>query len=111
MERSWSQAGATGGNRSQTRPPRKRLKSAVPQPLATGRNGSAAHGNEGVVLGSELTTTTCRQTCARTLDLYDRGRGVALRWWGAEGARCLSGAWGLGDALLRLARQALRGRP
>src|SRR5439155_19159636 len=84
MERSWSKAGATGGNRSQTRPPRKRLKSAVPQPLATGRNGSA-HGYEGVVLGSELTTTTCRQTCALTLDLYERGRGVALRWWGARG--------------------------
>ena len=35
MERLWSQAGATGGNRSQMEAPRKRLNQADRQPVAT----------------------------------------------------------------------------
>jgi hypothetical protein len=48
MERLWSPAGATGGNRWQIERPRKRLKYADPQPVATRGNGSGAHGKEGV---------------------------------------------------------------
>jgi hypothetical protein len=48
MERLWSQAGATGGNHSQMEWPRKRLKEADRQPVATHGNGSAAHGKEHV---------------------------------------------------------------
>jgi hypothetical protein len=48
MEHLWSQADATGGNRSQMEGPRKRLKQADRQPVATQGNGSAAHGKEGV---------------------------------------------------------------
>jgi hypothetical protein len=48
MERLWSQAGATGGNPWQTERPRKPLKHADPQPVATDGNGPGAHGKEGV---------------------------------------------------------------
>ena len=48
MEHLWSQAGATGGNRSQMRQGRNRLKYADRQRVATHGNGSAAHGKEGV---------------------------------------------------------------
>jgi hypothetical protein len=45
MERLWSLAGATGGNRSQMAVLQKRLKQADRQPLATRRKG---YGKEGV---------------------------------------------------------------
>jgi hypothetical protein len=48
MEHLWSLAGATGGNRSQKGEPRKRLKYADSQPVATPGNGSGAHGKEHV---------------------------------------------------------------
>jgi len=48
MEHLWSQAGATGGNRSQIEGPRKRLKQADRQPVATHGNGFGAHGKEDV---------------------------------------------------------------
>src|SRR5438046_10756891 len=48
MEHLWSPAGATGGNRWQMGRPRKRLKQADPQPVATHGNRSGAHGKEGV---------------------------------------------------------------
>ena len=48
MEHLWSPAGATGGNRWQMGHPRKPLKQADPQPVATHGNGSGAHGKEGV---------------------------------------------------------------
>src|SRR6266496_6012705 len=48
VEHLWSQAGATGGNRSQMAPPRKRLKQADRQPVATHGNRFGAHGKEGV---------------------------------------------------------------
>jgi hypothetical protein len=48
MERLWSQAGATGGNRSQMGLARKRLKRADQQPVATHGNRFGAHGKEGV---------------------------------------------------------------
>src|SRR6266536_6237970 len=48
MEHLWSPAGATGGNWSQTRPPRKRLKLADRQPLATHGNLPSFDGKEGV---------------------------------------------------------------
>ncbi len=48
MEHLWSLAGATGGNRSQMGEPRKRLKQADRQPVATHGNGFGAHGKEGV---------------------------------------------------------------
>jgi hypothetical protein len=48
MEHLWSQAGATSGNRWQMQGPRKWLKQADRQPLATHGNGFAAHGKEGV---------------------------------------------------------------
>src|SRR5712691_6207261 len=54
MEHLWSQAGATGGNRSQIEGPRKRLKQADRQPVATHGNGSGAHGKEGVNGSSPL---------------------------------------------------------
>jgi hypothetical protein len=48
MEHEWSQAGATSGNQSQIEGPRKRLKQADSQPVATHGNRFAAHGKEGV---------------------------------------------------------------
>src|SRR5579862_2622045 len=48
MEHLWSQAGATGGNQWQMGQPRKSLKQADPQPVATHGNGFGAHGKEGV---------------------------------------------------------------
>src|SRR4029079_956909 len=48
MERLWSRAGATGGNRWQMGRPRKPLKQADPQPVATDGNRFAAHGKEHV---------------------------------------------------------------
>jgi hypothetical protein len=48
MELLWSLAGATGGNRSQIGRPRKPLKQADPQPVATHGNRFGAHGKEGV---------------------------------------------------------------
>jgi hypothetical protein len=48
MEHLWSPAGATSGNESQMAPPRKRLKQADRQPVATHGNGFGAHGKEGV---------------------------------------------------------------
>ena len=48
MEHLWSPAGATGGNRWRMGRPRKPLKQADPQPVATHRNRSGAHGKEGV---------------------------------------------------------------
>src|SRR5579862_4113218 len=48
MEHLWSQAGATGGNQWQMGQPRKSLKQANPQPVATHGNGFGAHGKEGV---------------------------------------------------------------
>jgi len=48
MEHLWSPAGATGGNRWQMGQPRKPLKQADPQPVATHGNRSGAHGKEGV---------------------------------------------------------------
>src|SRR5713226_35281 len=54
MEHLWSQAGATGGNRSQIEGPRKRLKQPDRQPVATHGNGSGAHGKEGVNGSSPL---------------------------------------------------------
>jgi hypothetical protein len=48
MEHLWSPAGATGGNRWQMEGPRKPLKQADPQPVATHGNRFAAHGKEGV---------------------------------------------------------------
>jgi len=47
MEHLWSPAGATGGNQRQIGEPRKRLKQADRQPVATHGNGSGAHGKEG----------------------------------------------------------------
>jgi hypothetical protein len=54
MEHLWSQAGATGGNRSQMGAPRKRPKQADQQPAATHGNGFGAHGKEGVNGSSPL---------------------------------------------------------
>jgi hypothetical protein len=48
MERLWSPAGATGGNRWQRGRARKPLKRADPQPMATHGNRLSAHGKEGV---------------------------------------------------------------
>jgi hypothetical protein len=48
MERLWSPAGATGGNRWQMGRARKPLKLADTQPVATHRNRFTAHGKEGV---------------------------------------------------------------
>jgi hypothetical protein len=48
MEHLWSPAGATGGNRWQMGRPRKPLKQADRQPVATHGNRFAAHGKEGV---------------------------------------------------------------
>jgi hypothetical protein len=48
MEHLWSPAGATGGNRWQMADPRKPLKQAYPQPVATHGNRFGAHGKEGV---------------------------------------------------------------
>src|SRR5713101_8473972 len=48
MEHLWSPAGATGGNRWQMAHPRKQLKQADRQPVATHGNRFAAHGKEGV---------------------------------------------------------------
>jgi hypothetical protein len=48
MEHLWSPAGAIGGNRSQIGAPRKRLKQAHPQQVATHGNRFTAHGKEGV---------------------------------------------------------------
>ena len=48
MERLWSPAGATGGNRWQMGRARKPLKQADSQPVATHGNRFAAHGKEGV---------------------------------------------------------------
>ena len=48
MEHLWSPAGATRGNRSQMGRPRKRLKQADRQPVATHGNRFRAHGKEGV---------------------------------------------------------------
>src|SRR5437868_1456920 len=48
MEHLWSPAGATGGNRWQMGRPRKPLKQADPQPVATHGNRFAAQGKEGV---------------------------------------------------------------
>jgi hypothetical protein len=48
MERLWSLAGATGGNRSQMGDSEKRLKQADRQPVATHGNRFGAHGKEGV---------------------------------------------------------------
>jgi hypothetical protein len=48
MERLWSLAGATGGNRWQIGEPRKRLKQADWQRVATHGNRFGAHGKEGV---------------------------------------------------------------
>jgi hypothetical protein len=54
VERLWSLAGATGGNRSQIGHSQKPLKQADPQPMATHGNGLAAHGKEGVNGSSPL---------------------------------------------------------
>jgi hypothetical protein len=48
MERLWTPAGATGGNRSHLVATQKRLKKADRQPVATDGNRSGAHGKEGV---------------------------------------------------------------
>src|SRR5258708_40357841 len=48
MEHLWSPVGATGGNLWQIGHPRKRLKQADSQPVATHGNRFAAHGKEGV---------------------------------------------------------------
>ncbi len=48
MERLWSPAGATGGNRRQIGRVRNPLKQADPQPLAIHGNRFEAHGKEGV---------------------------------------------------------------
>jgi hypothetical protein len=48
VEHLWSPAGAIGGNRWQMGHPRKPLKQADPQPVATHGNRSGAHGKEGV---------------------------------------------------------------
>jgi len=48
MEHLWSPAGATGGNRWQMGHPRKRLKQADRQPMATDGNRFGPHGKEGV---------------------------------------------------------------
>src|SRR5436309_16115472 len=75
MEHLWSQAGAKGGNRSQMRSARKRLKQANRQPLATRGNGSRAHGKEGVDGSSpsegsakapEIGAFAFRSTCSRS---------------------------------------------
>ena len=50
MERLWSLAGATGGNRGQMGRPRKPLKQADPQPVATHGNLFGAHGKEGATV-------------------------------------------------------------
>jgi hypothetical protein len=47
VEHLWSQAGATGGNRSQMGHPWKRAKQADRQPVATHGTGLGAHGKEG----------------------------------------------------------------
>ena len=48
MEHLWSPAGATSGNRWQMGGPRKLLKQADPQPVATHGNGQSLDGKEGV---------------------------------------------------------------
>ena len=48
MEHVWSPPGATGGNRWRMGDPRKPLKQADPQPVATCGNRFGAHGKEGV---------------------------------------------------------------
>ena len=48
LEHLWSPAGATGGNRWQIGHPRKQLKQADRQPMATHGNRFGAHGKEGV---------------------------------------------------------------
>ena len=54
MEHLWSPAGATGGNRWQMGHPRKPLKQADPQPVATHGNGQSLDGKEGVNGSSPL---------------------------------------------------------
>ena len=54
MEPLWRLAGATGGNRWQIGDPRKRLKQADLQPVATHGNRFGAHGKEGVNGSSPL---------------------------------------------------------
>src|SRR4051794_29834904 len=54
MENLWSPAGATGGNRPQVAVPRKRLKRADRQPVATDRNRFGEHGKEGINDSSPL---------------------------------------------------------
>jgi hypothetical protein len=54
MEHLWSRADATGGNRWQMGRPRKPLKQADPQPVATHGNRFGAHGKEGVNGSSPL---------------------------------------------------------
>ena len=48
VERLWSLAGATGGNRFQMEHPQKPLKQADRQSVATHGNRFGAHGKEGV---------------------------------------------------------------
>ena len=64
MEHLWSPAGATGGNRWQMEHPRKPLKQADPQPVATHGNRSGAHGKEGVDGSSPSEGFTKRQQMA-----------------------------------------------
>ena len=54
VEHLWSPAGATGGNQWQMGHPRKPLKQADPQLVATHGNGFEAHGKEGVNGSSPL---------------------------------------------------------
>jgi hypothetical protein len=70
MEHLWSQAGATGGNRSQMGHPQKRLKQADRQPVATHGNGSGAHGKEGVNGSSPLEGSDEKPLSQRLLSFW-----------------------------------------
>jgi hypothetical protein len=74
MERLWSQAGATSGNRWQRGQAHKRLKQADPQPVATHGNRFGAHGKEGVNGSSPLEGFTA----GHRLQLQNTPRSVAV---------------------------------
>jgi hypothetical protein len=78
MERLWSLAGATGGNRSQMGRPRKPLKQADPQPVATYGNRFGAHGKEGVN-GSSPLEGSCESPAKRGF--------LLVKDWLADGLR------------------------
>jgi hypothetical protein len=85
MERLWSPAGATSGNRWQMGRARKPLKLADPQPVATHRNRFNAHGKEGVD-GSSPSEGSAKAPHVGAFVLSRSGRLARRRscgWYGA----------------------------